>query len=157
MVFLGIDPGLATVGFGVVRGERDSFSYVDCGVIKTPATMPFETRLAVIQKDFEKLFEAFHPDAVGVEELFFAKNVTNALKVAHARGVILAQIADHGIPLFEFTPLEVKNNVCGYGQADKKQLQEMVRRLLHLNAAPRPDDAADALAIALCAGRVYKI
>ncbi len=154
-VFLGIDPGLLTVGFGVVEGERDDFKFVDCGVIKTKPADSLAERLAMIQQDLADLIKTFRPAAVGVEELFFAKNVTNAIKVAHARGVILLEAARAGLPILEFTPLQVKSMICGYGQADKSQMQEMVKRLLHLKSPPRPDDAADALGIALCAARVF--
>ncbi|MFH1012872.1 MAG: crossover junction endodeoxyribonuclease RuvC [Candidatus Peregrinibacteria bacterium] len=155
-LFLGIDPGLASVGFGVVEGQGDDFTFVDCGVIKTPAGLAMEERLLMIKKDLDELLKQFKPDAVGVEELFFAKNVKNAIAVAHVRGVILERVAEHGVPLFELTPLQLKNNICGYGQADKKQVQEMVKRLLHLKKAPHPDDAADALGIAIYAGRVAR-
>lgn len=154
---LGIDPGLATIGFGVVEGERDDFKFVDCGVIKTNPADSLAERLAMIQKDVAHLFKTFHPAAVGVEELFFAKNVTNAIKVAHARGVILCEAAQAGLPILEFTPLQVKNNICGYGKADKKQLQAMVGRLLRLKKSPKTDDAADALGIAICAARALPL
>ncbi len=154
-VFLGIDPGLATIGFGVVEEKGDAYRFVDAGVIKTPASLPLHERLLIIKNDVQSLLRQFKPQAVGVEELFFAKNVTNAIKVSHARGVILEQIASEKLLLFEFTPLQVKNNICGYGQADKLQMQTMIKKLLHLNVIPRSDDAADALAMALCAGRAF--
>ena len=155
-IILGIDPGLATVGFGVIRKEKSGVSFVDCGVIKTPANSDLGERLCTIKRDMEELLDTFKPDAVGIEELFFAKNVTNAIKVAHARGVIVESIHARGIPIHNFTPMQVKNNVAGTGSAEKWQMQEMVKRTLKLKAIPRPDDAADALAIALCAERVAK-
>ena len=155
-IFLGIDPGLATVGFGVIQSSGDKITMLDYGVIKTPAKLELSERLQIIKKDLVDLLKTIKPDAAGVEEIFFARNVTNALKVAHARGVILETIYEHSIPLFEFTPLQIKNNICGYGQADKIQIQEMVKRLLNLKSHPKPDDAADALAIAMCTERVFE-
>lgn len=154
-IFLGIDPGLATIGFGVVEEKNEQLFWVDAGIFKTKSGLPLSDRLFEIHEDMETLLKEVKPDAVGVEELFFAKNVTNALAVAHARGVILERIAHYKIPLFEFTPLQIKNNICGYGQAEKSQMQEMVRRALNLRSIPRPDDAADALAVAICTSRVY--
>lgn len=156
MIILGIDPGLATVGFGVIESKEGQIKFLDCGVIKTSPNLELPERLSVIKHDTEKLLKSIKPDAVGVEELFFAKNVTNAIKVAHARGVILESIHKHGIPLFEFTPLQIKNNIAGHGTADKLMIQEMVKRLLGLPRHPKPDDAADGLAIAICAERVCK-
>lgn len=153
-VILGIDPGLATVGFGVIKKDKAGVHFVDCGVIKTPANSDLGARLQTIKEDIEMLLNEVKPDAVGMEELYFAKNVTNAIKVAHARGVLLQSVHARGIPVHHFTPMQVKNNVAGTGGAEKWQMQEMVRRILKLKSIPRPDDAADALAIALCAERV---
>lgn len=155
-IFLGIDPGLATIGFGVIEEKKGILKAIDWGVFRTPAGAALQDRLLEIKNDFDKLLTTVKPDAVGVEELFFAKNVTNAIKVAHARGVILERTAHHAIPLFEFTPLQVKNNICGYGQADKIQLQRMVQKILKLSHLPKPDDAADALAMALYTERLFK-
>ena len=155
-VVLGIDPGLATVGFGVIKSQGGNLVYVDCGVIKTKADTELPERLNAIKKDFLHLLKTHKPDAVGVEELYFAKNVTNAIKVAHARGVILECLFEKNIPLINFTPLQVKKNITGDGAAQKWQVQEMVKRFLGLNRHPKPDDAADALAIAICAERVFK-
>jgi crossover junction endodeoxyribonuclease RuvC len=157
MIILGIDPGLATVGFGVIRKDKSGVSFVDCGVIKTPAKTDLAERLHTIKKDIEEILDSVKPDAVGIEELFFVKNVTNGLLVAHARGVIVEAIYARGIRIYEFTPLQVKNNVAGTGSAEKWQVQEMVKRTLKLKSIPRPDDAADALAIALCAERMSKL
>ncbi len=153
-VILGIDPGLATIGFGAIKVEGEKMQYLDCGVIKTSPNLDLPERLSVIKHDTLKLLELFKPDAVGVEELFFAKNITSAIKVAHARGVIIQTIADFRCPIYEFTPLQIKNNIAGYGQADKWQIQEMVKRILKLDRHPKPDDAADALAIAICTQQV---
>ena len=113
-------------------------------------------RLSVIKHDILKLLKSIKPDAVGVEELYFAKNVTNAIKVAHARGVILEAINDFRLPIYEFTPLQIKNNIAGYGNAEKWQVQEMVKKFLNLKRIPKPDDAADALAVAICTERLFK-
>ncbi len=156
MKILGIDPGLATVGFGVIETKDGSLKFLDCGVIKTKPELELPERLSAIKHDIEKLLKSIKPDAIGVEELYFAKNVTNAIKVAHARGVILESIHRCGIPLFEFTPLQIKNNIAGHGTAAKWQIQEMVKRMLGLPRAPKPDDAADGLAIAICTERVCK-
>lgn len=154
VTILGIDPGLATVGFGVIQREKGVIRFIDCGVIKTPANSDLGERLHTIKKDIEEILDSVKPDAVGIEELFFSKNVTNAIKVAHARGVIVECVHARGIPIHNFTPMQVKNNVAGTGTAKKWQMQEMVKRTLKLSAIPKPDDAADALAIALCAERV---
>ena len=153
-VILGIDPGLATVGFGVIETSEDAVSFIDCGIIKTTPKLPFAERLKIIKDDIDNLLEEFNPDAVGIEELFFAKNVTNAIKVSHARGVIVEAVHRKGIPIYDFTPLQVKNNITGYGAADKLAVQKMVKQLLVLDKIPKPDDAADGLAIAICAARV---
>lgn len=153
-IILGIDPGLATVGFGVIESTGGKLKYLDCGVIKTAANLELPERLHIIKHDILKLIESIKPDAIGIEELFFARNVTNAIKVAQARGVILESIYEKKVPLFEFTPLQVKNNVAGYGTAEKWQVQEMVKRLLNLTRHPKPDDAADGLAIAICTEKV---
>jgi crossover junction endodeoxyribonuclease RuvC len=155
-VFLGIDPGLATVGFGVIQSDGDEHQFIDCGVIKTRAGLLLQERLLIIKNDLDELLRSFKPQGVGVEELFFARNTTNAIKVAHARGVMLSSIAQCGISLFEFTPLQIKNNICGYGQATKAQMQSMVMRVLNLDKIPKPDDVADALGIAICAARIAK-
>ena len=154
-VFLGIDPGLATVGFGVIESDKNGLRFIDCGIIKTPKDLSLPERLAMIETDLESLLKNIRPAAVGVEDLYFAKNVTTALKVAHARGVILAHLSRHHIPLFEFSPLQVKNGVTGDGKADKRMMQAMVQRLLNLKTPPKPDDAADALAVAILTSRFF--
>ncbi len=150
-VILGIDPGLATVGFGAIEVSGNQFTYLDSGVIKTAPHLETAERLHIIRHDLKKLIQALKPQLVSIEELFFARNVTNALKVAQARGVILEEVYQHHIPTLSFTPLQVKNNIAGDGAAQKWQIQEMVKRLLKLPKIPKPDDAADALALALCA------
>jgi len=156
MYFLGIDPGLSEVGFGVVElvdGAREP-KYVDCGIIKTHPDTPFPERLGIIKMDLQEIMKQYSIKAAAVEELFFVKNITNGIKVAHARGVIIEGLQSEGIPITEFKPSELKSNICGSGSADKKQVQEMVRRLLNLSALPKPHDAADALALAILASRV---
>ena len=154
-IILGIDPGLATIGFGVIKNDGGHLEFLDCGIIKTSPDLDLPERLSVIKHDILKLLKSIKPDVVGIEELFFARNVTNAIKVAHARGVIVETVNSQHIPIVNFTPLQVKNNITGDGAAQKWQIQEMVKRLLDLKRHPKPDDAADALAIALCAERVH--
>ncbi len=147
---LGIDPGTAIVGWGIVEGEGQELALVEYGTIRTPANTPLVERISHIYEELNAILERFRPDGVGIEQLFFAKNVTTALPVAHARGVMLLAVHQRGVPLAEFTPMEIKQAVTGYGGADKHQMQQMVRLLLGLDEAPRPDDAADAVAVALC-------
>jgi len=153
MRILGIDPGIATVGFGVVDTEKNRQSMVTCGVITTEAGLPLSVRLEQIYRDVQELIRRFSPDAMAVEELFFNTNITTGIAVAHGRGVVLLAGVQGGVAIYEYTPLQVKQAVAGYGRADKQQVIDMVRRLLHLDAPPRPDDAADAVAIALCHAR----
>lgn len=153
MRIIGIDPGIATVGFGVVDSSGGKQSYVTCGVITTPAKTPLSSRLDQIYTDLEELFAAFKPDAVSIEELFFNTNITTGIAVAHGRGVILLAAYRGGIPVYEYTPLQVKQAVVGYGRAEKRQVIDMVKRILNMKAAPKPDDAADAVALALCHAR----
>ena len=150
MLVLGIDPGTATIGYGLVRENRDgSLAAVKYGTIRTPAKTPMPERLAKIYTDLTALIELYEPDRAGVEELFFAKNTTTAITVAQGRGVILLALEQAGVPINEYKPNYVKQSISGYGGADKTQMQEMVRMLLSLDKIPRPDDAADALAIAI--------
>lgn len=155
MYFLGIDPGLSEVGFGIIKLKNHEPEFVDCGIIKTIPADSFSERLSIIKSDIHELLDLHQYSAVGIEELFFVKNITNGIKVAHARGVIVAEVHQRSIPIFEFKPTEVKSNICGSGQADKKQMQEMIKRLLNLSALPKPHDAADALGIAILTARVY--
>ena len=153
MIVLGIDPGVATIGFGVIRAERQKNTLLQYGVITTPAGLPLSHRLLQIDRDMEELIRTFHPDEMAVEELFFTKNITTGIAVAHGRGVILLAAEKLGVPIFEYTPMQVKQAVVGYGGADKRQVMLMTQRLLNMKEIPRPDDAADALAIAICHGR----
>ena len=153
MRILGIDPGFATIGFGVVDSEGGRQQLVKCGVITTPAHTSLSSRLAQLYDDLTQLIELFRPDAVAVEELFFNTNITTGIAVAHGRGVILLACEKAGVKIYEYTPLQVKQAVVGYGRAEKKQVMEMVRRICGLSAPPRPDDTADAVALALCHAR----
>lgn len=148
MRVLGIDPGLATTGYGIVDRDGDGYKVVEAGVITTSPTEPLPQRLKTIYEGVQELIDEYRPDRVAVEELYFAKNVKTAISVAQARGVIL--LAAHGLPTAGYTPLEVKLQITGFGRAGKGQIQGMVTRLLGLKTRPQPDDAADALAIALC-------
>lgn len=153
MRILGIDPGVATVGFGVIDSDRAQQKMIQYGAITTAAGLPLATRLVQIAADLEVLIRQFQPDEIAVEELFFSKNITTGIAVAHARGVILYTAERLQIPVYEYTPMQVKQAVVGYGLAEKQQVMDMTRRLLKLKAVPRPDDAADALAIAICHAR----
>ena len=153
MVILGIDPGVATIGFGVLRAERGKNTLLQYGVITTPAGIPLSQRLVQISEDMEQLIRQFEPDEMAVEELFFSKNITTGIAVAHGRGVILLAAEKLGVPVFEYTPMQVKQAVVGYGAAQKRQVMLMTQRLLGMKEAPKPDDAADALAIAICHSR----
>jgi crossover junction endodeoxyribonuclease RuvC len=149
MIALGFDPGTARLGYGVITSDPDPRA-IDYGIIATDANLPMAQRLVEIHEAVTELIQVFRPDAVAVERLFFAQNVTTAMTVGQARGVVLLAAAQRGLPVAEYAPSEVKQAVVGYGKADKRQIQEMVRIMLGLEAVPRPDDAADALAIAIC-------
>ena len=179
MRILGIDPGLAIVGFGLIEAETGKTQMLQYGAVTTPAGLPLAARLVQLERDMEELIAQLRPEAIAVEELFFSNNITTGIAVAHARGIILCTAAKSGIPLFEYTPMQVsgargvalvacqeytanlfeytpmqiKQAVVGYGLAEKRQVMDMVRRLLKLKAVPRPDDAADALALAICHAR----
>ena len=153
MRILGIDPGYGITGFGVIEAERGRSVLLQCGAITTPAGMDFSARLEIIYEDMRQLLEATKPDAVAIEELFFGQNVTTGIGVAQSRGVILLAIRQADVPIFQYKPMQVKQAVVGYGNATKHQVMEMTKRLLGLEKTPKPDDAADAVAIALCHGR----
>ena len=153
MRILGIDPGYGITGFGVVDADRGQQALVTCGAITTPAGMDFSARLEIIYNDMTELLRSTKPDAVAIEELFFGQNVTTGIGVAQSRGVILLAIRQAGLEVTSYKPMQVKQAVVGYGNATKHQVQEMTKRLLHLSAMPKPDDAADAIAIALCHAR----
>ncbi|MBV9848828.1 MAG: crossover junction endodeoxyribonuclease RuvC [Armatimonadetes bacterium] len=150
MILIGIDPGTATTGFGVVEKRGDRVCFVDCGTFETPPDLDAPARLKMIYEDFNTLLDKYRPDGVATERLFFTNNVTTGIPVGRALGVILLTLAQRGLPWAEYTPTQVKSAVVGVGRAEKKQVQFMVTRLLGLNATPKPDDAADALAIAIC-------
>lgn len=156
MIVLGIDPGTARTGYGVVSREGSSLRMVDYGCLETIADRPLGARLLLIHEALTDLIETYRPEAVGVERLFFNKNVRTALSVGQARGVILLAAAQHGIAVHEYTPNEVKVAVTGYGRAPKDQVQRMVQLVLGLPSLPHPDDAADALAVAICLAHAYR-
>ena len=153
MRILGIDPGYGITGFGLIEADRGQFQLLNCGAITTPPNSDFSWRLNVIYNDMVELLRVAQPEAVAIEELFFGQNVTTGIGVAQSRGVILLAIHQAGLPVFQYKPMQVKHSVVGYGNATKHQVQDMTRRLLNLNAMPKPDDAADAIAIALCHAR----
>lgn len=149
MIVLGIDPGIAIVGYGVLQYEKNRFQVLDYGVIRTDSKLTYPERLEIIYKGVSTLLDLYDIEAVAMEELFFNNNVTTGIVVAQARGVIALAGQHRKKRIYEYTPLQVKQGVCGYGRADKKQVQEMVRVLLKLKQIPKPDDAADALAVAI--------
>ncbi len=152
MRIIGIDPGYAIVGYGVVEYDRFRFRTVGYGAITTQAGTPFGERLQAIYDDMTVLLTKYQPDALSIEKLFFNTNTTTAIDVAEARGVILLAAQQNGVPVFEYTPLQVKSSITGYGKAEKHQVMEMVKTFLGLGSVPKPDDTADALALAICHG-----
>ncbi len=150
MIIIGIDPGYAIVGIGVVEYAGNKFRTLEYNAITTPAGMNTVARLKKIYDEMELYIEKYKPDCISIEELFFNSNQKTAINVAQARGVLLVAAANHNIPISEYTPLQVKQSVTGYGRAQKQQIQQMVKMILGLNAIPKPDDAADALALAIC-------
>jgi len=153
LIILGIDPGVATVGFGIISETGGAAKPQRFGVITTPAGIRLALRLTQIRADVSELIKTYRPDAIAVEELFFNTNLKTAIAVAHGRAAVILAGEEHGVPMFEYTPLQVKKAVAGYGRATKKQVMDMVRRLLSMADLPRPDDAADALAVAICHAR----
>ncbi|MBR1562572.1 MAG: crossover junction endodeoxyribonuclease RuvC [Ruminococcus sp.] len=152
MRILGIDPGYAIVGYGVLDYVSGRFSVVGFGAVTTPADLPFEKRLKMIYEDITEIIETYKPDEMGIEKLFFNTNEKTAIDVAQARGVTLLPAIMRNIPIYEYTPLQVKSSIVGYGRAEKKQVQEMTKTMLHLKEVPKPDDTADAVAIAITHG-----
>ena len=151
MKVVGIDPGTATTGYGIVsETDQGGLVAIDYGVIQTPPDMPMEQRLVLLYRELKKILLLHNPESGAVEKLFFQKNVTTAISVGQGRGVVLLALAEAGLSVAEYTPMEVKQAVVGYGGADKNQIQQMIRAILGLQEIPRPDDAADALAIAIC-------
>ncbi len=157
MIIMGIDPGFAITGFGIVKYEGNKFSVLDYGAVTTEASMKLSQRLLVLNNRLEELIQQHKPDAVAIEELFFNKNIKTALTVGHGRGVAVLAAARSGVDIFEYTPLQVKQSVVGYGRAEKAQIQQMVKALLNLKAIPKPDDVADALAVAICHGNSHRM
>ncbi len=157
MIILGIDPGIAIVGYGILEHAGNKFRVIDYGAITTPAGQKLSDRLRDIYESVNILIERHHPDQFAIEELFFNTNVKTAISVAHGRGVAILAATVQGLPVFEYTPLQVKQSVTGYGRADKAQVQRMVKTLLGLPEVPKPDDVADALAIAICHGNTSRM
>ena len=153
MRILGIDPGYGITGFGIIEAERGNSVLLGCGAITTPAGADFSARLEMIYEDMRSLLEKAKPDAVAIEELFFGQNVTTGIGVAQSRGVILLAIRQAGLEVAQYKPMQVKQSVVGYGNATKHQVMDMTKRILNLQQMPKPDDAADAIAIALCHAR----
>lgn len=149
MRILGIDPGYAIVGYGVLDYSGSSFTVAGFGAITTAADMPFERRLLAIYDDMRALIQMYRPDELSIEKLFFNTNQKTGIDVAQARGVTLLPVIQAGIPIYEYTPLQVKSSITGYGRAEKQQVQELVRTILHLKEVPKPDDTADAVALAI--------
>ena len=158
MIILGFDPGLATLGYGVIKTDkRLKPEMVDYGIIATPKDENLPNRLTMIEKGVKQVIATYNPDEIAIEELFFAKNVKTGIAVAHARGVTLLTAIKECGNIFEYTPLQIKQALTGYGRADKNQIQQMVKTMLCLKSIPRPDDAADALAVALCHAQTNKL
>ncbi len=164
MIILGLDPGLATMGYGVIEKQKnDNNVALDYGVVLTPKNESLPVRLAMLEEGVNQILNKYKPDEIAVEELFFVKNITTGIPVAHARGVMLLTCIKYCGKLYEYTPNQIKMSLTGYGRADKLQMQQVVTSLLHLSKIPRPDDAADALAVALCHahtsrfGKLYSI
>lgn len=150
MIILGIDPGYAIVGCGVIEYVNNHFRVIEYSAITTTAGMPFNRRLEVIYDGVDEIIKRTHPDALSIEKLFFNSNQKTVIDVGQARGVIMLAAQKNNLPAFEYTPLQVKQSVVGYGRAEKKQVQEMTKMILHLEKIPKPDDVADALAMAIC-------
>lgn len=149
-LILGIDPGFAITGWGIIKKRRDTADLVSFGVIKTKAIESFSQRLKTLSQELDKIIKKYQPDILAIEDLFFYNNAKTAIKVGEARGAIILTAVNNGLPVYNFTPLQVKQAVAAYGRAEKKQIQKMVKVLLKLKTLPQPDDAADALAIAYC-------
>ncbi|MBL7156078.1 MAG: crossover junction endodeoxyribonuclease RuvC [Candidatus Pacebacteria bacterium] len=156
MIIIGIDPGTATMGFGVIEKQGKKIKHIDHGVIKTSPELAPAERLKILYNEINSLIKKYNPDFLAVEKIFFFKNAKTVISVAQAKGVILLAAAKKNIPIMEFTPLQVKMTIVGYGRADKKQVQKMIEILLNLKEIPRPDDAADALGVAICCARELK-
>lgn len=156
MIIMGVDPGFAIMGYGIIDYYGNHFEVLDYGTVTTTADLPLARRLLLLEEGLTGLLQQYRPEVVAVEDLFFNNNAKTALKVGQGRGVALLCAARFNIPIFEYTPLQVKQGVTGYGRADKKQVQQMVKVLLSLSIIPKPDDAADALAVAICHAHTYR-
>ncbi|WP_372995783.1 crossover junction endodeoxyribonuclease RuvC [Lutispora sp.] len=156
MIIMGVDPGIAILGYGLLKMDGNKFNIITSGAITTESTMSMPERLSYIYEELNVLLSKYNPDAYAIEELFFNKNIKTALTVGHARGVAILAASNHNVPIFEYTPLQVKQAIVGYGRAEKKQMQLMVKVLLRLDEIPKPDDVADALAVAICHGNSSK-
>jgi len=156
LLILGVDPGIAILGYGLVKYEANRFTVIDYGAITTDAGINMSARLTIIYDRLIDIIERYNPDAFAIEELFFNKNIKTALTVGHARGVAVLAGSKSGVQVYEYTPLQVKQAVVGYGRADKNQMQQMVKVILNLGEIPKPDDVADALAVAICHGNSSK-
>lgn len=156
MIIIGIDPGYAITGYAVIEYNGNHFNLIESGSIQTKAGIPLPVRLAKIYDDMNLLVDKYKPDAISIEELFFNRNTTTAIGVAQGRGAVLIVAAKKNIPIFEYTPLQVKQGVVGYGRADKKQVQMMVKTILNLEQVPKLDDTTDAIAIAICHAHSYR-
>ncbi len=158
MIILGFDPGIATLGYGVIQTEKGKKpQMLDYGIVSTPKEENIAVRLAMLEKGVKQIIDKYKPNEIAIEELFFAKNVKTAITVAHARGVVLLTCVKECGRIYEYTPLQIKQALTGYGRADKKQIQAMVKMFLNLKAVPKPDDAADALAVALTHAQTNKL
>lgn len=157
LIIIGIDPGFAITGYGIIKYEGNRFSVEDYGAILTKSTEHFPERLRILNKSLKEIIETYKPDAFAIEELFFNKNVKTAINAAQGRGAAIVAAADCGLEIFEYTPLQVKQAVAGYGRAEKSQIQQMVKIILNLPEIPKPDDVADALAVAICHAHSYKL
>ncbi len=156
MIILGIDPGFAITGYGIIEKQGNKYKHIQHGAITTDAKLDFQERLKINHEELNKIIKKYNPDIFGIEELFFAKNTKTAINVAQARGVIILTALQNNLKIYEYTPLQIKQALTGYGRADKNQIQQMVKTILCLNQIPKPDDAADALAIAITCGNSYK-
>ena len=150
MIILGIDPGIAIVGYGIIECFGNSHKPIEYGCITTDSNLDFPDRLKIIYDEMSNIIDTYKPEDMAIEELFFNKNVKTAIKVGHARGVEILAAVNKGLDIYEYTPLQIKQGIVGYGRAEKHQVQEMVKMFLNLKEIPKPDDAADALAVALC-------
>lgn len=155
MFIMGVDPGTAITGYGLIRYDGSRFSLVECGCVRTSSESPMSDRLHTLYRELTGIIRQYKPEQFAIEELFFNKNARTALAVGHARGVAMLAASSSGMPVFEYTPLQVKQAVTGFGRAAKTQVQYMVKTILALPEAPAPDDVADALAVAICHGQLY--